>query len=253
MLKNSRAATASEAVSFSDKVFNFLDRTEYRRISSQEDLDEIGRFRFRAFDAKQIYPGRYNGIMLDEHEHDSHAQTFGVYFDGSLVSSVRLQRITPDHRVSPSFAWFPGILNSLLDQGMSFMEPNRMAVDVNFASDNSCLPHIMLRLAVMATRYHSADACISCVKKEHVAFYRRYFNATLLAGPIIAPGITVAPTLLANPRSVYEDICSRFPFYRYLRREAELLFGAPARGVPAPLTVLPTARLAIQQRKSAAA
>jgi hypothetical protein len=253
VLARNNAGYTSASASLQDKIFDFLDRTEYRRITTQEDLDEIGRFRFRAFDAKQIYPGRYNGVMLDEFEHDANTMTFAVYIDGRLVSSVRLQHITPEHRVSPAFVWFPDILNSLLDQGMSFIDPNRLAVDLSVAQDIAGLPHITLRLAVIATRHFVADACLSCVKKEHAAFYRRTFRATAIAGPIVSPDVAVSPVLFSSPRSGFDDIIARYPFYNYLQSEAELLFGAPAKGMPAPLTVLPTARLAAKRQKLVAA
>jgi hypothetical protein len=239
--------------SFSKQVFDLLDRTEYRPVKNSEELEDIGRLRFRSFDAKKIYPGRYSGVMLDDYENDKKTSNFAIFIDGNLVASLRLQHITPDHRVSPAFSWFPDILNSLLDQGMSFIDPNRLAIDLSVAQIYNGLPHVTLRLAVIATHFLHADACLSCVKKEHAAFYRRTFRATSLAGPIQVPGVGVSPVLFASPRSGFDDICARYPFYNFLPHEAELLFGTGTHDGLPPLTVLPTARLAYENHKRAAA
>ena len=246
------SAQIDESVSFEDRVFSLLDRTEYRIIRTAEDLEEVGRLRFRSFDAKQIYPGRYKDVMLDAYEHDSHAFTIGVYIDEKLVSSVRLQLITPDHRVSPAFDWFPDILHPLLDQGMSFIDPNRLAVDLDVAQSMPGLPHITLRPAVMATAFFKASACLACVKKEHAAFYRRIFRSTMIGAPIEADNVNVTPVLFSSPRSNIPDTCRRYPFYSFLEQEAELLFGKPKADEPWPLTVLPTARMAVRRNALAA-
>ncbi len=252
MQNHVRLETAETANSFESKVFDLLDRTEYRRVTTPEEFHDIGRLRFKAFDAKKIYPGRYKDVMLDEYDSDPFAMTFAILVDEKLVSSVRLQLVTPEHRVTPAIKWFPEVLNSLLDQGYRYIDPNRLAVDLQAAQELPGLPHVTLRLAVMATRHFSADACLSCVKKEHAAFYRRTFRATAIAGPIKSPDVAVSPVLFSSPRSGFDDITTRYPFYSYLEREAELLFGDPANGEPRPLTVLPTARWALQQKWAAA-
>lgn len=253
VLANARAGNISESATFTDKIFDFLDRTEYRRVRTQEDLNEIGRFRFRAFDAKPVYTEKFDGVILDSVDNDPYAMTFGIYIDEKLASSVRLHVLTPEHRVSPALDMFPSHLEPLLDQGVTFIDPSRFTVDLTQTGEIVGLPHITLRLAVMATRYFRADFCLSCVKKEHAPFYRRTFRATAVAGPHRFPGMGVDAVLFASSRSSFDDIIARYPLYNYLPREAELLFGTPADGVPAPLTVLPTARLALQQQKLAAA
>lgn len=241
-----------QPVSFEDKVFALLDRTEYRIIRTPEDFEEIGRLRKRAYDDRPVYARKFDKPLLDEVDYDPASVTFGIYIDEILTASVRLHFLTPEHRVSPALDMFPSHLNPLLDQGLTFIDPSRFTVDLERAKDMPGLPHIPLRTAVMATAYYKADFCLSCVKKEHASFYRRTFRATAVAGPIRHPEMMVDAVLFSSPRSNIPDVCRRYPFYSHLPQEAELLFGQPKAEEPWPLTVLPTARMAVRRNSLAA-
>jgi hypothetical protein len=232
----------SGATSFQDQVLGLLDRLAYRRVGSADELLAIGKLRYDAFDAKQIYKHKEEGVdvLIDDYDQAANAMNFAIDFDGELVATVRLQLISQQHPASGSTDMFPSVLLPQLDQGLRYIDPNRLAVDLETAKTLPGLPHAVLRLAVMATRHLGADACLSHVRKEHAAFYRRIFGARVLAGPIEHPDMNASPVLLASRRSSYETLCGRFPFYRYVTREAASLFGAPQ---SRPIT--PTAREAI--------
>lgn len=252
MKKALASARTQNTGSFEDKVFSLLDRTEYRIIRTPEDFEEIGRLRKRAYDKKQVYTHKFEEPLIDEVDHDPASRTYGIYIDEILTASVRLHVLTPEHRVSPALDMFPSHLNPLLDQGLRFIDPSRFTVDLERARDLPGLPHVTLRPAVMATRYFDADYCLSCVKREHASFYRRTFRATAVAGPIRHPEMMVDAVLFASTRASFADICDRYPFYSYMQQEAELLFGKPKADEPWPLTILPTARMALRRNTLAA-
>lgn len=246
------AARRGGTLSFDEKILRLLDRTEYRLIRTPEDFEEVGRLRKQAYDRRQVYSYRFEKPILDAVDHDPASMTFGIYIDEVLTASIRLHVVTPEHRVSPALDMFPSHLSPLLDQGLRFIDPSRFTVDLDRARELPGLPHITLRPAVMATRYFNADYCLSCVKKEHAQFYRRTFRATAVAGPIRHPEMMVDAVLFTSSRASFDDICERYPFYSYLPQEAELLFGQQRAEEPWPLTVLPTARMALRRTTLAA-
>jgi hypothetical protein len=231
--------------SFQGKLFGHLEHTEYRRARSPEDFQDIGRLRSKAYASRPVYEEAFDDILIDEIDHDSQAVSFAVHVDGDLLGSVRLHVVTPDHRVSPAVEMFPDVLHPMLDQGISFIDPSRFTVDLEYWDAITGLPHIILRPALIATHFFKADYCLSCVKREHAAFYRRTFKATQMAGPINPPGMNVEAVLFATPRSSIPDICRRYPCYHFIEREAAKLFAEPEQHLPWPLTVAPTAKYAV--------
>ena len=103
-----------------------------------------------------------------------------------------------------------------------------------------------LRLALIACRYFAPTACLTTVREEHAAFYKRVFDAQPLVEGRSYPGLTVAGCLYqaVTPHAV-EYAERRFPFFKSTPFEQRLLFQRPKRGEPAPLSVLPTAKYSL--------
>ena len=54
--------------------------------------------------------------------------------------------------------------------------------------------------------------------------------------------VSVTNPNIADVFAIREDTYRRFPFFKSTKMEQRMMFGRPAHGEPAPLTILPTAK-----------
>ncbi len=239
-------ATSQSATNrFSDKLMELLDRVEYRRVETGEDMEDVARIRYKAYKAGAVmHLGEESPLLIDEVDFDSHAYVFGIYYDERLISTVRLHHVTPDHRVNSSGKVFPDELNAFLDAGMTLIDPVRLAADPEIWSEMPAIPYLTLRLATMATDYFQADRCLQMVKPAHAAFYKRVFDADFVASPKSNQGKFIIDLMLMATRvkEVLPKLYVRFPFFKSEAFERRMMFDRSAD--MSPLTVRPTARLA---------
>lgn len=242
-LKNTFAERGTSA--FEREVLDVMDNIDYRRIKTRSDMEEIGHLRQRAFDAFDIYDQKFGSCVIEDMDFDPLAHVFGVYYRGELASTVRIKKVTADNRVSSAITIFGDVMNPLLDQGMVFVDPCRLAIDREISRHVPGLPIITSRLAIIATLFHEADYCLFACKQLHSGFYRRIFNATMLAGPYQPEGFNVQAVLLGNGVAGRQDLFDRYPMFQFQDTEARLLFGN-VESASNDLCVLPTARIALK-------
>lgn len=229
-------------------ILDLMDEVEYRRVVSQEDLEDVGWLRYRAYKAYGIM--NRDGPIIDELDRHSHARVFAVYYRGAMISTIRLHHLVSDHRVATSYELFPDVLGPLLDQGMTFIDSVRHASDPDVLSELP-VPFLTLRLVAMACHHLKANYTLAPVKRSHAPLYRRGFGATQFADERQHPDFAVPFVLLASSyEKLYESIMfSRYPFFQSLPYERQLLFAPLAELSEIPLTIRPTARLALQGRE----
>lgn len=238
-----RATRASSVSAFSRNVSTLLKDIEYRRCDSGEDLEDIYRLRYRSYLAAGMISPNESRKIEDGFDDAPNAYRFGVYFEGNLVSTLRLHHVDRQHPQSPSTRVFEEVLMPRIAAGETFVDPSRFAADAEWAMSLRVLPYITLRLAMVACRYFEPSACLTAIKEEHASFYKRVFNAKPVVDGQTYPGLTM-------PVFLYESTCpeapdqaeARFPFFKSSRLEQRLLFGATKPGELAPLTILPTAK-----------
>lgn len=234
---------AENTSAFSRNVASFLDRIEYRRCETGEDVEDIYRLRYNSYLAAGMIRAEATPMVVDAYDELPNSYRFGVYYDGHLVSTLRLHHVSADQPSSPSATVFKDTLAPRLAAGQTFIDPSRFAADFEWSSTLRVLPYLTLRLAVVACKYFQPDYCLTAVKEEHTGFYHRIFRSELATEPRTYPGLTC-------PVALYESKCSenmdktieRFPFFKSTAMEQRLLFDRPVTGLHAPLTVLPTAK-----------
>lgn len=231
--------------SLNERIFDVMDHIEYRRIVTPEDFEAIGELRANAFDARAIYPKKMANSAVDEYDHLPNAYVFGMYYYGELVSTLRLHILSRQHPYSASMKLFPETLKPLVDQGMTFVDPTRFAVDETVSHEVPGLPLLTLRIPFMATTFFKANFCLALVKEGHALFYRRVFRSTMLAGPKQFDVFAFPAVLFASALEHEEDICRRYPLFYSTAAERRMMFGSPAHAVQ-PLTILPTAKIAAE-------
>jgi hypothetical protein len=236
--------THAPAVSgFAGALVDILDRVEYRRVNPDDLNDPIYRLRYEAYRREDFYPFNSLGQLRDDFDDFSafpNSWNFGVYIDGSLASSLRIHHLTPENRRSPANSLFGDILEPLLDQGATFIDPTRFTVDFEASLAYPALPFLTLRLAVMATRHFSATYGLHCVRPEHGPFYKRVLGSNLMCEarkwhdvgfPMELWGTKVA--------EVYDRTLRRYAFFHSSEEERNHLFAPPHQ---TPIWVHPTAR-----------
>ena len=230
--------------SFSNKLLETLDHIEYRRIESNEDMEDVARLRYKAYKARDILPVAA-ASMIDAVDFDDHAYVFGVYYYEQLVSTVRVHYVTPEHRVCQSSGIFPQAVNAFLDAGMTLIDPARFAADPDLVGDMPTIPYLTLRPTIVAAIYFDADRVLQHIRPAHAAFYKRVFYADTVVPPQMTETYGFDLTLLATrARDVKPKLMQRYPFFDSEPFERRMMFDRnPASGF-APLTVLPTARFA---------
>jgi len=228
---------------FTEALMDILDRVEYRRVNPFDLDDPVYRLRYEAYRREDFYPPNSLGVLrdsFDDYERYPNSWTYGVYIDGALVSSLRLHHLTPEFRRSPANSLFSDVLEPLLDQGATFIDPTRFAVDFEASLAYPALPFLTLRIGIMATRHYQATYALHCVRPEHAAFYRRLFRSRLMCEARHWHDVGFPMELWgAKAADVYAETLARYPFFHSSEEERTRLFAPPHQS---PLMVQPTPR-----------
>jgi hypothetical protein len=233
------------ASSFAGTLIDILDRVEYRRVSTSEQFDPVYRLRYEAYRREEFVPFNAGGVVRDEFDELPNAFCYGIYIDGRLVSSLRLHHVTREHKLSPSYSVFSDILDPLLEAGHTFIDPGRFTADLEASLAYPALPFLTLRIAVMAVWHFRVKYCLSTVRPEHVAFYRRVFNSTKLGDARYYHGLAFPMEMWAcDCPVVYPNLIKRYQFFDSTEEERRRLFSPPH---SSPLWVRPTVRAALAE------
>jgi hypothetical protein len=215
---------------FAGTLIDLLDRVEYRRVSVNDQFDPVYRLRYEAYRREESVPINSQQVVRDEFDELPNVHCFGVYMDGELVSSLRLHHLTPGFRNSPSHSVFPDILDPILDQGLTILDPGRFTADYEASLAYPALPFLTLRVGVMAIQHFGVKYCLSSVRPEHGAFYRRVFRSVAMSEPRYYHGLTFPMVLyMCDLLSDWDGFLKRYPFFRSTPEERQRLFGATGR------------------------
>lgn len=238
-----RPAAEAQNSAFVKSVFSLLERTEYRRCDKGEDLEDIYRLRYRAYRVHGVVPAIASRMIQDDLDDVDNVYRFGIYVDQQLVSTLRIHVLDKENRAGPSTQAFGDIVHPMIDAGDTFIDPSRFAADPEWSKIYPQLPYITLRLAGMACFYFEAPYCLSTIRDDHASFYKRIYDSQKLADARSYPGVySMVELYRADVNAIRERSFQRYPFFFSTASEERLMFGRPAMGEPAPLTILPTAR-----------
>ena len=240
-------AAQGKITGFSASVMRFLESIEYRRVDNADDLEDVARIRYKAFTMVGLAP-QNGALLIDDLDFKPNAHVMGIFFDEQLVSTIRVHHVTSAQRDSVAVSHFPDVMNPLLDAGQTFIDPVRFAADPDIMREYPALPYLTLRVATMATDYFHTDYCLSVIKPNHRAFYKRIFNSHPLVEPRYFEKYDSNIELHASNAHVeLQKIYDRFPFFNSQLCERRLMFAPRQELYMPPLTIRPTARYALQQ------
>ena len=228
---------------FSRNVLQLMEHVEYRRCSGGDDLEDIFRLRYDSYLSVGMIKADAKRMVEDEFDYCPNVFNYGVYYDGRLVSTVRLHHATREFPFSPSVKVFGDVLEPRIANGASYVDPSRFAADKEWAAELRVLPYITLRLALIACHHFKPTACLTAIKEEHAAFYRRVFIAEPIVRGRIYPGLTMPVDLWQAPCPMSPDQgARRFAFFRSTELERRQLFTKPENGRSASVIILPSAK-----------
>jgi len=227
---------------FATSLIDLLDRVHYRRVTPDEQFDPVYRLRYEAYRREDFIPINSQGVTRDAFDEAANCYCFGVYIDDALVSSIRIHHVTAAEAVSPSYGIWPDILGNILESGGSYIDPSRFTADHEASLAFPALPYLTLRIAVMASKHFAVRYCISSVRAEHAAFYKRVFGSEQLAGDGNWGELAFPVRLYASYIPImYPRVITRFPFFNSTEEERALMFGPGNAPIPA---IAPSARQA---------
>lgn len=155
-------------------------------------------------------------LFFDKFDGLPNTETVVVYEDDEPVASVRVCFLSLFHLTpAPVRDTFPDELDALLApcrrsaNGMEAVEITRLVRSPRFAN-NQGLVFALYRLAGLLGIERDIRIILSCVRNNHVPFYRR-LQYRMVAGPRSYPGLTCAMHLLACSREDYDAVRGRFP------------------------------------------
>lgn len=228
---------------FDRNVAALMGRIEYRRCESGEDVEDIYRLRYKAYRTHGLVGDSTEGMIHDALDETPNCYRYGIFLDDELVSTVRLHHMTRDEPYAPTMSVFGDVIQPRLDQGESFIDPSRLAVDPSIGSAMRALPYITLRLAVIANTYFDTTSCLCMIRDEHQTFYQRVFASEAVAGPRPYSSVNVLAILYeSNIARNMTSLVNRFPFFWSTQMERRLLFSKPQQGETGPLTIIPSTR-----------
>jgi len=219
------ALAAQAPGSFVDRVDRLLERVDYRRADTREERSAIFRLRHEAYLREGSIVPRLSGEFTDPFDDEKNAWIFGVYVDGTLASSMRMNITVPGASRFPTLDVFPDALSRDVVAGKCFVDPTRFVADRAASRRYPELPHVTVRLAWMAAEYFKADYLLAAVRAEHQAFYKRLLGHEVISDPRPYPNLQKPISLMSlEYASARERVLRRYPFFRSTHFERRMLF-----------------------------
>lgn len=186
---------------------------------------------------------RPDGLFLDRFDPLPTSQTIVVYENRLPVASVRVCFFSRDNvTTAPAGVTFPDEVSELLD-GLPAHRGRVQGAEITrlvrspAAENNQGLVFLLLRAAGYVALQEDVPLLISCVRQNHVAFYRRI--GCYPAGDLRPyPGLKCPMQLLACPRESYDDARAAFPIMDPMAGPASAFDGF-MQGRPVIASILP--------------
>jgi hypothetical protein len=202
-----------------------FDRVDYRLIETPEERDRIYSMRYRAYLHGGLILPSESQRLSDRFDDGPNAWLFGIYVDGELCSSLRLNVLTSECRMSHTTEVFGDVLHPRLDRDEVFIDAARFVADPDKTKRLPELPYVALRLAYLACEHFNADTGLALVRVDHQSFYRRVFLHETIAEPRSFPNVLTKVALMASGFPTQrEQVLARFPIMSSSAFERRMLF-----------------------------
>ena len=215
---------------FSQRLTGYLQNVDYRVAVDDEEREALYRLRYTCYRREGTISANSRKLFTDDYDEMNNCWLFGIYFDEELVSSIRFHVISPENPRGPAYDVFPDIVRPMIEAGMTVVDPTRLVVERSMTEQHPALPYVTIRAAFMAAEYFEAEYMLATVRREHQAFYMRYFGFEKLCDPRPYPTLLKPISLLAaNMPRQRDTVVDRFPIFHSSFTERRMLFDAVPR------------------------
>jgi hypothetical protein len=217
------SVAAGYASNFFQHVQNLLERVDYRRADTKEEKEAIYRLRYEAYLREGMVPQSASRRVTDKYDAD--AWNFGLFIDGKLASSLRINVGNRDNRNIPGMQVFSDHLTPMFDAGNVIVDPTRFVADYDATREYPAIAYLTARLGWLAGEFFNADIILSACRVEHQAFYRRIFGHTPVCEGRTYPTLIKPISLMVLDYPAMRDrVHGRYPFFRSTVFERRMLF-----------------------------
>lgn len=218
-------ALVNPGSSFADRGLELLEKLTYRRADTEEDREEIFRFRYRCYLEEGAILPNPEERFSDHYDELGGTWLVGVYLDGRIVASKRISVATAEYPELPAMWAFREEVQPLLDAGQVVIDPTRLTVDRSASREHPLLAYMAARIGWMAGEYFRANTILATLRSEHYAFYRRVFNAHVVCEPRYYPTLIKPLGLMSLDYFAERDrVNARYPFFRSMDFERRMIF-----------------------------
>jgi hypothetical protein len=225
----SAAALAYSTQSLTERVYNLLQRVDYRLAISDADKEEIYRLRYSAYVREGAIAPSFGERLADKYDDLDNSWTFGVFVDGELASSIRICVASPSYPDIPAIGVFRDVLEPELEAGKVMVDPTRFVANHEAARRYPELAYVTVRLAWISGEYFKPDLALATVRTEHQAFYKRVFGKTVTCEARPYPTLIKPLSLMTlDYATAKSKVNHRYPFFNSSHFERRALFEFPA-------------------------
>lgn len=196
------------------RAFERWNGFEARLARDRRTRRDAFRLRHLCYTSKGYIDVRADGEFHDEFDTRPDNTTIVIYDEDRPIGSVRVCTMEPQARRRkvahlPVAHVFPQDVAALLGERRRAVEINRLVCDP--AHDQSLgLVFILMRMADFVIRRHDPDFVTSCVRSNHVGFYKR-LKFEQLAGPRLYTGLKFMTTFMAARREIFDMVRETVP------------------------------------------
>lgn len=195
-----------------------------------EDKEAAYRLRYDAYRRENRIPADASRLSIDFADVLPNTDTYGIFVAGKLCSSIRLSILTTECPKSPSVDVFGDKLLRRIKPSAVIIDPTRFVTDTQAADELPELPFLTLRVPAMACEHYRAVECLSTVRLNHRAFYRRLFRCKPVSEPVYYPPMNMEVQLMTStPDDIRTGLFARYPFFNANYVERRQVFGPPER------------------------
>lgn len=197
-----------------ERLLDYQSEIEYEIAVTKSARERVFHLRHEAYAREGVITPRADARFHDYYDALENCWIFAIYHDERLVSSIRVHVIRPQYRKGPGLDVFPDIIHPLLDAGNVLVDPTRFVTAQKAMLQIPDLAYITMRVPCMACEVFDADYCLVTVREEHIRFYRRVFNATLLCDPRPYPELKYAiAAMRIDVSRMREELRKRHPAF----------------------------------------
>jgi N-acyl-L-homoserine lactone synthetase len=211
--------------SFAESVLEVIEKVDYRRADTPEQKEEIYRLRYDAYRQEGAIEPNLQRSFSDRYDALDNAYIFGIFYEGELASSIRLNISTPACPGLPALAVFGDILAPEIEAGRTIIDPTRFVVEPRIARTVPKISYATVRIGWMACEYFHTDWVLATVRVEHQAFYKRMFGHKAMSDARHYPTLKKPISLMGlEYPAAKEKVHQRYPFFRSTYFERRMLF-----------------------------